>query len=158
MSRPVLLGRRRPSADGPAPANLHYADGPWAGERVSNDLQANLVLLLEDYEPAAEAMAMLLEDWGYECLHAGTVEALLPALPSRAGQVRAVVCDYHLDGGTTGLDALAALARAGVSVPALLLTGSSGALAQPARNLGYKLAEKPVDSEWLRRWIAEAGA
>lgn len=125
---------------------------------MSDESQTNLVLLLEDYEPAAEAMAMLVEDWGYACIHAATVEALLLALPSRPERVRAVICDYHLGGGTTGLDALAALGQAGVSVPALLLTGSSGALAQQARSLGYKIAEKPVDSEWLRRWLAEAGA
>ena len=100
---------------------------------------------------------MLLEDWGYECVHGPSFQTALQAVGDRAGDVRAVISDYHLQDGTTGLEAASIAAEHGIVAPTLLLTGTlRGAARRAAESAGYRFMEKPVAPEHLKVWLDQA--
>jgi len=67
----------------------------------------------------------------------------------------AVVTDYHLDDGDTGVQAALALSRhSGRELPTLVITGSFGRRAeQEAEPQGFRVLTKPVDPELLRQIV-----
>lgn len=121
---------------------------------MPSDPAHGLVLVLEDDPRLAAALALLLQDWGYECAAGRRLEDLLPILQSRGGEVRAVVSDYHLADGVTGVAAAKAMAARGLDPPVLLLTGTlRGAARRTAQAEGYVFLDKPVAPERLRRLL-----
>lgn len=113
-----------------------------------------LVVVIEDDARAAEALATLLDDWGYECLHADDVEEVAGLVAGRSHEVGAIISDYHLHGGQTGLEAIARMADAGVTAPALLLTATLGGRARRVSSAaGYPYMEKPVAPQRLKAWL-----
>lgn len=119
--------------------------------------EAGLVVVLEDDRAAAEALTFLLNDWGYDCAVGSAVEEALSALQGRTDEVRAVISDYHLRDGGTGIEAIAVLAEHGVTAPTLLLTGTlRGAARRTAAAAGYQFMEKPVSPARLQAWLNEA--
>jgi DNA-binding NtrC family response regulator len=125
---------------------------------MTADGRAGLVIVLEDDRQSAEALALLLGDWGYECLHGEALDEVLPLVRQRAGEIRAVISDYHLHGGTTGIEAARAIEAAGVAAPILLLTGTlRGAARRAAGAAGYRFMEKPVAPERLKAWLDRLG-
>ena len=124
---------------------------------MTTDAKIGLVLLLEDDRRSAEALAMLLDDWGYECIHGPNFEAALPAVRDRVGEVRAFISDYHLQDGATGIEAALMAVEHGITAPVLLLTGTlHGAARQAAGLAGYRFMEKPVAPERLKAWLDKA--
>jgi DNA-binding response OmpR family regulator len=112
------------------------------------------VVLLEDDPLAADALRRLLADWGFECLHGAELGEVLPQMEARAGEVRAIISDYHLQDGATGVEALHAAEAHGVSAQGLILTASLGQrMRAVAREAGYPAMEKPVAPDRLRAWL-----
>jgi DNA-binding NtrC family response regulator len=125
---------------------------------MAADGTAGLVIVLEDDRRSAEALALLLGDWGYECLHGEALDEVLPFIRLRAGEIRAVISDYHLRGGTTGIEAARTIEASGVAAPVLLLTGTlRGGARQAASAAGYRFMEKPVAPERLKAWLDRLG-
>ena len=97
------------------PAAVQAAARPQAQEAPASDRKR--VLLVEDNEDAAAALAMCLEAYGYEVQHAATcAEALRMA---RAGSFDAVLTDLGLPDGS-GIDIGRALSK---DLPVLALSG-----------------------------------
>jgi DNA-binding NtrC family response regulator len=94
-----------------------------------------------------------LQDCGYDIVEGETAQTVIAALGGRA--LAAVVTDYHLDDGDTGVKAALALARhAGRALPTLVITGSFGRKAQQeAEPQGFRVLTKPVDAELLRQIV-----
>jgi DNA-binding response OmpR family regulator len=114
-----------------------------------------LVIVLEDDPLVADALCLLLHDWGFECLHGAALGEILPQLAARAGEVRAIISDDHLRDGATGLDALRAAEAQGVAARSLLLTASLGRrIRAVGAAAGYPSMEKPVEPQKLRAWLA----
>jgi DNA-binding NtrC family response regulator len=129
---------------------------PTLEPAVTSEAKSPLVLILEDDVRSADALAMLLADWGYECLQGETLEAVLPIVRDRAGEFRAVISDYHLASGTTGVDAAKAMKALGVAAPVLLLTGTlRGQARRTAADAGYRFMEKPAPPEHLKAWLQQ---
>lgn len=126
---------------------------------MTADTKTRLVLLLEDDRRSAEALAMLLDDWGYECVHGPSFETAFRGVSERTGEVRAVISDYHLQDGATGIEAAQLTVENGIAAPILLLTGTlRGAARQAAGLAGYRFMEKPVAPERLKAWLDEVAA
>jgi DNA-binding NtrC family response regulator len=121
---------------------------------VTTDAKPRLVLLLEDDRRSAEALALLLDDWGFECVHGPTFETAFTAVRDRVAEVRAVISDYHLQDGETGVQAVRLAVEQGIAAPVLLLTGTlHGAARQAAGMAGYRFMEKPVAPARLKAWL-----
>jgi CheY-like chemotaxis protein len=67
-----------------------------------------------------------------------------------------IVCDYHLSGGVTGIEAIGRL-RGAFQIPAFLITSEAAAaeLAQ-AGALGIQVLRKPADPKILRAMLRQA--
>lgn len=110
---------------------------------------AQHVLLVEDDEGVRRSLTLLLRSWGYtvDVFRSGAEVLSLRKLPTPD----CMVIDYkmpHLD----GLDLLPQLRAAGMTAPAILITGFySNSLADRAKKLGFcSVIEKPSVNEDLQ--------
>lgn len=117
---------------------------------------AKLIAVIDDDPLVLEAMGGLLRKWGYEALTAATARAALGQLAERGRPPDLIVCDYHLSGGVTGIEAIARL-RGAFQIPAFLITSEAAAaeLAQ-AGSLGIEILRKPADPKILRAMLRQA--
>lgn len=114
-----------------------------------------LILILEDDQSAAAALAMLLDDWGYETIGGTAPQDLDRALEGREGEVRAIITDYHLN-GCTGPQAIAGLRARGVEGRVLMMTGTlRGKARLDAKSAGHQFLEKPVAVGDLLDWLGK---
>lgn len=117
-----------------------------------------LILVLEDDRSAAAALAMLLDDWGFETIVGAAPQDLDPALSGREGAVRAIITDYHLS-GCTGPQAIAGLRARGVAGGVLMMTGTlRGKARLDASEAGHQFMEKPVAAADLLAWLDKSRA
>ncbi|HEX8776605.1 MAG TPA: PAS-domain containing protein [Rhodanobacter sp.] len=107
--------------------------------------------LVLDNEPAAlAAMGALLASWQWQ-VHEARTPAQAERVPWRPDLL---VLDYHLDGGLTGLDALAGLRARFGAVPAVVLTADRDTvLRQRLLEAGVNVLYKPLRPLALRQLI-----
>jgi DNA-binding NtrC family response regulator len=116
-----------------------------------NAAERPLVLIIEDDQDTAGALSMLVEDWGFAHVTADSPGAAVRALGSRVTEVRAVITDFHLRDGFTGIAGAIAVAKAiGHPVPTLVTTGFLD-LAPYLDN--FPVLTKPFDPTELHRWL-----
>lgn len=110
-----------------------------------------LVVVVENERHIADALCMLIEDWGYSCLAVPSITSAARALGPEVHRIKAVIADYHLDDGFTGDKAAAALATAiGFPVPTLMMTGH---VSMADRQTRYPVLPKPFDPDILKSWL-----
>lgn len=116
---------------------------------------AKLVVVIDDDRLVLEATGGLLRSWGCEVVAAESYEAALKQL---AGLRRpdAIVCDYHLREGGTGIEVIAGL-RSVFEIPALLISGDAVPSTFDGKRVsGYHLLQKPLDASRFRAALVGA--
>lgn len=117
-----------------------------------DDLAGTLrVLLIDDDAAVARATTMLLESAAHKVGLAATCKEAIAVLDAR-GMPDVIVADFHLGGGRTGIETIAALREAcGQQIPAILVTGdtSSAVATQAAGVEACRILSKPVDANRL---------
>ena len=103
------------------------------------------VLLVEDNPNVAAVALLLLEELGYDVVHAADVAAAREALAR--GAIDVVLTDIVMPGSANGLD-LAREARQRGSLPVVLATGYSDQ-AQAAADEGFTILRKPYSMNGL---------
>lgn len=116
------------------------------------------VLVIDDEPTVLMGIGAMLRDWGCETLLAADEDAAL-ALVSTHGCPGAVVADYRLREGRTGIAAVTRLrAVCGPALPAALLTGDNGEdIAALAAAAGMTLLTKPVAAPALKLTLSRLG-
>ena len=110
-----------------------------------------LVLIIEDNPVTASALSMLLDDWGFAYLTANLPSNAVRALGSRITEVQALITDYHLEDGFTGIKGAIAVANAvGHPIPTLVTTGFLD-LAEYLDT--FPVLSKPFDPNVLHQWL-----
>jgi len=95
-------------------------------------------------------MGGLFRLWGYEVLTAATERAARARLAERRRAPDLIVCDYHLSGGATGIEAIGRL-RGALPIPAFLITSDvAAAESAEAAASGIHVVHKPADAKILR--------
>jgi CheY-like chemotaxis protein len=119
-------------------------------QAVRAGANAKLILVIDDDALVLEAMGGLFRLWGYEVLTAATERDAHARLAERRRAPDLIVCDYHLSGGATGVEAIGRL-RGALPIPAFLITSDVAAaeLAQAAAS-GIHVVRKPADAKILR--------
>ncbi len=109
-------------------------------------LAGALVAVVDDDAAALDAMATLLATWGATVAAAGDTRGLLVALAAQLRCPDLVIADLRLAGQDNGIDCVDTVRdEMGVSIPALLVSGDTGAAAErEARAAGLALLAKPV--------------
>ena len=111
-------------------------------------------IVIDDESIILAGMEIMLDTWGYRVLAAEDVETVLAKLPGHPAP-DVILSDYRLRDGWSGITAVRAVREAcGVAVPAIILTGDTGAeLMAAAKTEQLRILHKPVQPNDLRRQI-----
>lgn len=114
-------------------------------------LDGRTVLVIDDEKSVLEAMAAVLSGWGCRVLLADSVKTAV-ARAAEGAAIDAVISDYRLREGATGVEAIVAVNKqTGSRIPAMLVTGDTDPLRiQEAKQSGFVLLHKPVSPAHLR--------
>jgi CheY-like chemotaxis protein len=115
-------------------------------------IAGSLVAVIDDEEAILQATRGLLEQWGCAVVTAVSGSDAMHQLSASPRAPDAIVCDYRLRGGESGLAVIDTLrAEFNADIPALLVTGDTGA--GPLRELqasGVDVLHKPLEEKALR--------
>ncbi|WP_353860712.1 PAS domain S-box protein [Azospirillum formosense] len=128
---------------------------PSAARLVPDDGRG-MILVIDDEPLIRLGLQAMLEGWGYRVLTAGSIEDAVQHIESGEWP-SAILADYRLRDGKTGLDAIRAVCeRLRASVPATIITGDTAPerLAE-ARAGGHTLLHKPIAAHELRNAVVE---
>jgi DNA-binding NtrC family response regulator len=113
-----------------------------------------LALLVEDDAAAAEALLLILRDWGAEVIHGQDGDALVSAVGSRLGEVRWIITDFHLGKGENGVALVKRLRTAAPASRVLVLSGSfTGRATSDAAEAGFDVMQKPARAKSIIEWL-----
>ncbi len=120
-------------------------------------LNPRLVLLLEDDPAAAEALALILHDWGAEVIHSPEPEALVSAAGERLSTVQWIITDFHLGRRENGVTLVKGLQSAAPAARVLVLSGSfTGRATAEAAEAGFDVMQKPARAKSIIAWLERA--
>jgi CheY-like chemotaxis protein/two-component sensor histidine kinase len=145
----VPLGQRPAAAALAAPA-----------VRLADSLGGRLVLIVDDDALVRDAVGSLLAQWGCEVALAANGDEAVAALAQRDRLPDALLCDYRLAGGETGIEVTRRLhAVAGIEIPAALVSGDIAPESlREAKASRYPVLPKPVAPAKLRALIEHLAA
>ena len=105
----------------------------------------------------AYSMAVLLGQWGCECLLAGSEDEAMEQLSRRRLVPDIVIADHRLREDRTGAQAIRRIHKEyNEDIPALIITGETAPdRLREAATSGYRLMHKPVSPEQLRLLLIE---
>ena len=114
-------------------------------------LQPRTVLVLDDEEAIREGLCLLLEEWGYDAIAAGSIVQAERAVSLLEAPPDMILSDLHLGDGPDGIAAIEAIRRqCGCEVAAMLITGdTSHEEIRRATESGHPVLFKPVQPRKL---------
>jgi PAS domain S-box-containing protein len=124
--------------------------------RATADELHGLVLVIDDEALIRLGLKAMLESWGHTVVAAGSVGEALQRMEERHRPPDAILADYRLRDGETGIQAIRMIeARFGTRPPAAMITGDTAPerLAE-ARASGIQMLHKPVIALELRKTVA----
>jgi CheY-like chemotaxis protein/signal transduction histidine kinase len=129
-----------------------------ATERVFADLAGLRVLVIDDESGVRDGMRTLLVQWGCEVLLAAGEDEAMTQLHRDGCAPDAIVADYRLREGRTGVQAIGRVHDEwGARIPALIVTGETAAEElKEVETSGYSLLYKPVPPGQLRAFLRDA--
>jgi CheY-like chemotaxis protein len=109
------------------------------------------ILLVEDEPGVRNAMRMLLKIEGYRVTTAASAEEAVEHLRAADADFDLIVTDYHLEGGKTGTQVIAAARELlGDDLKAILVTGdTSSAVRELKVDTNLRITSKPINSDEL---------
>lgn len=116
----------------------------------------SLALIIEDDQASAEALALILRDWGAEVVHDKTGASVEATLGARLGELKWIITDFHLGDGEDGVSVVQRLSRSAPHARVLVLSGSfRGRANDLATSLGYEVMPKPARAEAIVAWLEQ---
>jgi len=113
-----------------------------------------LVLLIEDDAASAEALSLILRDWGADVAHTDHAEGLRDALAGRDAVVRYIIADFNLGAGPDGVSLAQNAAAAAPSSRVLVLSGCfNGSASAAAERAGFEMMHKPARADAILAWL-----
>jgi two-component system, sensor histidine kinase len=111
------------------------------------------ILLVEDEPGVRNAMRMLFKIEGYGVVTAASAEEALRLL--REEEIDLLVTDYHLEGGRTGTQVIAAARETrGPSFNAVLVTGDTSSVVRELQGDAHlRITSKPINSDELLEMV-----
>lgn len=122
-----------------------------------NPFNDSVILVIDDNDSVLDAMTVLLEKWGCEIIVADSVESALEVGKNYQGSVDAIIADYRLRGGTTGVEAIDAFNnQVKNKVAAMLITGDTAPeRMQEIAAHGLPILHKPIKEAHLKSVITK---
>lgn len=134
------------------------AAGSFTSSTQELGLKGAFVLVVDDEAAVLEATRVLLTSSGCHVLTAASGTEALRVVGQHERALDAVISDYRLRSGETGLEVIAAIRDAlSERIPALLITGdTSPERLREAASSGYPILHKPAEPGALRQVLATA--
>lgn len=112
-----------------------------------------LALVIEDDAPSAEALSLILRDWGAEVLQGESGDAVAP-LSQHFPALRWIITDFHLGSGQDGVSVAKGLKKSAPGARVLVLSGSfHGRAALAAQEAGFEVMQKPARANTIVAWL-----
>jgi DNA-binding NtrC family response regulator len=116
-----------------------------------------LIFLLEDDRSAADALELVLRDWGADVVHGVNVGDVITASGPRTQDASMIITDFHLSDDTNGVSLARELRHHAPRARVLVLSGSTSGEAQRAANdAGYAFMRKPAQPKDIIAWLERA--
>ena len=142
------------SVELPPAASRAAAPGPSAAQAAAarRSFAGSLVAVIDDEEMILNATRSLLEQWDCSVVTAVSGRTAMEQLSASPRAPDAIVCDYRLGGGESGLKVIDALrSEFNEDIPALLVTGDTGPdRLREIEASGLSVLHKPVEDRVLR--------
>jgi signal transduction histidine kinase/CheY-like chemotaxis protein len=121
---------------------------------------AGTLLVIDDEAKIRESTALLLEQWGYQAIVAGSGAEACARAREYGQAIHAIISDLRLRNGETGLHAIDAVQHVlGQPLPALLVTGdTSEEQIQKVHDSGHMVLFKPVRPKELYSALRRLGS
>lgn len=125
-------------------------------ESFVETLQGLSILIVDNEEDIQVGMQGLMENWHCHVMTAGSHEEAVACIEEYGRFPDAVVADYHLDFGETGVDLLGSLKRDfKPDFPAMIVTADrTDEIRASVASHGYALLNKPLKPAKLRAWLS----
>lgn len=115
--------------------------------------QRPLILLLEDDVASAEAMQLVLRDWGAEVVHGADAADIVSSAGAHTANADIIITDFHLP-ETNGVSAAQQLRKRAPKARVLVLSGSLNNDAKSAaKGAGYAFMRKPAPPRDIIAWL-----
>jgi len=117
-----------------------------------------LIVVIDDDPLVLDGMGSLIRSWGCGVVTGDNETAVLAGLAGRSALPDAIISDYRLRNGKTGIEAIARLREAvAAPIPAFLMSGDTDLnVVRHAEASGLALLHKPVEPATLRAMLADA--
>jgi signal transduction histidine kinase/CheY-like chemotaxis protein len=123
---------------------------------VTNVRGSGLILVIDDEAAIQAAMKSLLNDWGYQCIVAGSFDEMVQRIASCPDRPQLIISDYRLRGLEDGIAVIERLRSEynDEEIPGMLITGDTAPdRLREAQESGLLLLHKPVPNSRLRASI-----
>jgi CheY-like chemotaxis protein len=119
--------------------------------------RGRLALLVDDDAIVLMGLQLILAEWGYEVLTAGSADQAMERLEGEGRRPDIVVADYRLREGRVGTEAILRVReRYGTAIPGVILTGETGPeCLHDAAAHGLSVVHKPVTPRQLSATLEE---
>ncbi|APE43503.1 hybrid sensor histidine kinase/response regulator [Sulfitobacter alexandrii] len=112
--------------------------------------RGDVVFLVENDDTLANALTLMMESWGAEVIHAVNGEEAMKLLDDIDLRPDALVVDYQLGEGMSGLDLIEQIRARYGDIPARLISANRGLdLERACRELNVTVLPKPIDKKGL---------
>lgn len=116
--------------------------------------EKHLILLIEDDAAAAEALLLILRDWGADVVHGADVDAVIADLGPRVADIAFIITDFHLGHGQDGVSLVKRLRETAPRARVLVLSGSfTGRATADAVEAGFDVMQKPARAKAIIAWL-----
>src|ERR1051326_352282 len=116
-----------------------------------------LIVVIDDDPLVLDGMRTLIRSWGWGAVTRANEPAVLAGLVGCGAPPDAIISDYRLRNGKTGIEAIARLREAvAAPIPAFLMSGDTDRdVVRQAEENGLALLHKPVEPAALRARLAD---
>lgn len=138
----------------PEPVMAEPGRAPSTAEK---EIARRMLVVIDDESAVRDSTAALLREWGYDVVAAGSLDEALREISRARRAPDAVLADYRLLDGATGLEAIRRLQHEfGSGLPAAIITGDIAAeKLVEFRASGCRHLHKPVVPARLRELVTE---
>lgn len=113
-----------------------------------------LVVIIEDDFSAADALELILRDWGADVIHGLDIKEVFDSLGPRGRDVGWIITDFHLGPGPDGVSLVRSLTAIAPSARVLVLSGSfHGQASVSAAEAGFDVMQKPARADLIVSWL-----
>lgn len=119
--------------------------------------QSRIIAVIEDEPASAEALAMVLRDWGAEVAVGADPGDIAAQLGPRVAQIGWIITDFNLGDGPDDITRVDRITSSAPDARVLVLSGEMNRhAAAAASKAGFEVMDKPARPDKIVAWLERA--